>query len=222
MRDIIVEMGSRQQVDTRRHLGDAHWEDMILLDIPRRHRFHDHLSDIKNLNWDLAPVKVSSPCYSCRASKYPCHYTNKDAANDCRECYLQGKACTLGNGQRTNKKRPRADSVEADDEPTDSNEKQKEHTRKKRKIEPDEDNWDLKLIKRLELQLEEKDRQVAGLSDERNRIKQCYDESTSLIAQLQQEVSRQKLRIEKLEVEVRRTQEMAWKRRENPFAQRRA
>ena len=123
---------------------------------------------------------------------------------------------------RTNKKRPRADSVEADDEPTDSNEKQKEHTRKKRKIEPDEDNWDLKLIKRLELQLEEKDRQVAGLSDERNRIKQCYDESTSLIAQLQQEVSRQKLRIEKLEVEVRRTQEMAWKRRENPFAQRRA
>ncbi len=61
MRDIIVEMGSKQRVDTRRHLGDPHWENMVLLDIPRRYRHHEHLSDIKNLNWDLEPVKVSSP-----------------------------------------------------------------------------------------------------------------------------------------------------------------
>ncbi|KAK0232635.1 hypothetical protein IW262DRAFT_1451108 [Armillaria fumosa] len=223
MRDIIVEMGSKQQVDTRRHLGDAHWEDMVLLDIPRRYRHHEHLSHIKNLNWDLEPVKVSSPCHSCRASKYPCYYTNKDAANDCRECYLQGKTCTLGNNERVNKKRPRADSVEDDDEPTDSKGKQKEHTRKKRKVESEEDNWDSKLIKRLELQLEETDRQVASLSDERNRIKQCYEESTDLIAQLQREASQQKLRVEELEDEVRRAHETARKRWEHaPFVQRRA
>ncbi len=52
MRDIIVEMGSKQRVDTRRHLGDPHWENMVLLDIPRRTVTTEHLSDIKNLNWD--------------------------------------------------------------------------------------------------------------------------------------------------------------------------
>ncbi len=154
-------------------------------------------------------------CHSCRASKYPCHYTNKDAADECRECYLQGKTCTLGNDQRANKKRPRADSVE-DDEPTDSKGKQKEHSRKKRKVESEEDNWDLKLIKRLELQLEERERQVASLSDERNRIKQCYDESMNLITQLQQEASQQKLRVGELEDEVRRAHEIARKRWEHP------
>ncbi|SJL11717.1 uncharacterized protein ARMOST_15125 [Armillaria ostoyae] len=210
MRSIIFEMGSQQQADARRHIGDACWEAMVLLDIPRRYRYYD-LSDIKNLNWDLVPIKASSPCNACRASKYPCHYTNRDVANDCRECYLQGKTCSLGNSQRANRKRTRADSIEddEDDEATDSNGKQKEHSRKKRKLEPEEDNWDLKLIKRLELQLEEKERQVTSLSDERNRIKQCYDESTNLVTQLQQEASQQKLRVEELEGEVLRANEVA-------------
>ncbi|KAK0442279.1 cytochrome P450 [Desarmillaria tabescens] len=201
MRSIIVEMGSLQQADARRHIGDVCWEAMVLLDIPRRYRYHENLSDIKNLNWDLEPVKVSSPCNVCRMSKYPCHYTSRDAASECRECYFQGQTCSLGNSQRAGKKRMRADSVEEYEEskPAESKGKEKEHKRKKRKTEPEEDKWDSNLIKRLELQLEAKERQVASLSDERNRLQQCYDVSTNRIAQLQEEVSRQNIRIQELE-----------------------
>ncbi|KAK0460204.1 uncharacterized protein EV420DRAFT_1478726 [Desarmillaria tabescens] len=61
MCSIIIEMDSLQQADARRHIRDVHWEAMVLLDIPHQYHYHKHLSDIKSLNWDLEPVKVSSP-----------------------------------------------------------------------------------------------------------------------------------------------------------------
>ncbi|KAG7440269.1 uncharacterized protein BT62DRAFT_1051009 [Guyanagaster necrorhizus] len=173
MRDIVLEMRSQQQAYARRHLGDDHWETMVLLDIPR---WYWHLSGIKK--WDLAPVEVSSPCNACRASKHPCHYTRNATANECRECHLQGKTCFLGNSQGANKKRTRADSVEEDEDSdpiTDSKVKRKGDNQKRRKVDSEEDKWDSNLVKRLELQLEAGERQVAGLLEENNRVKHAEE-----------------------------------------------
>lgn len=117
----------------------------------------------------------------------------------------------LGNSQGANKKRTRADSVEEDedfDPITDPKVKREGDNQKKRKVDSEADKWDSNFVKRLELQLEVRERQVAGLLEENNRVKQCYDESRNNIILLRREISQQKLRAGELESKVKHAEEL--------------